>query len=512
MDIPNGVMCRFCGKKWFAHAVQSHERNCRRKITGLIDMLFEHKNAKFAYPPEFVEWPLPPKIDINSYNAHAFAEYSASQQPCPRCGRRLPMIGMADHMVDCNAETKSTVKSRAPELATVKLTQTVKGQRPGQTVQQSIGMPVNQPQYTQQIQNNYEEVEQYQPQDGESPPPLTRNKNQKIEIAPQGPDNRIQCQRCMRSFDPSRIDQHERICQKVKFHVAEKGEKDTRSELEKLTERNQKGFDPDRYKDMYGDDIGSIKKTAPPPKSNAKPGQKSGGMGGGMGATKQPAKPQKPQYDDDRLLPDGRLKCLVCGRGFAKDRIDKHMEICKGLVNMNTAPVAAKPLSNATSQYGVKGAAGFVEKRISGGFGAAPGSNQPLPQKTIPLQKPAPPQNDFKVAKQPTPSQGIKQPLKQAPSYGQSSAYGQASYGQSSGYGAQGQNSDVSEDGYDNYQMTTVAPKTTGQKPPVQQKAMPSKTVPPKMAGTPAKFCHGCGVGYQTNAKFCHECGEKRVM
>ena len=33
----------------------------------------------------------------------------------------------------------------------------------------------------------------------------------------------------------------------MKFHVTEKGEKDTRDEIQKLKERNQKGFDPSRY-------------------------------------------------------------------------------------------------------------------------------------------------------------------------------------------------------------------------------------------------------------------------
>ena len=72
----NGVMCRYCGKKWFPHSVASHERNCRRKITGQIDILYQTYHFKFAYPPEYIEWPLPPKTDLNSYNAHAFAEYS----------------------------------------------------------------------------------------------------------------------------------------------------------------------------------------------------------------------------------------------------------------------------------------------------------------------------------------------------------------------------------------------------------------------------------------------------
>lgn len=112
MDIPDGLMCRYCGKKWFPHSLFSHEKNCRKKICTHIDLLHQSYRGNFIYPPEFVEWPIPPKIDKDSYNAHAFAEYQAQQQPCPRCGRVFPLIGMPGHLSDCGADPK--MKAKAP--------------------------------------------------------------------------------------------------------------------------------------------------------------------------------------------------------------------------------------------------------------------------------------------------------------------------------------------------------------------------------------------------------------
>jgi hypothetical protein len=64
------------------------------------------------------------------------------------------------------------------------------------------------------------------------------------------------------------------------------------------------------------------------------------------------------------MLPDGRIMCLNCGRGFNQDRISKHQEVCSKLENIKfTSPGAAK-LSNTTSAYGIKGTAGFQAKTL----------------------------------------------------------------------------------------------------------------------------------------------------
>lgn len=60
------------------------------------------------------------------------------------------------------------------------------------------------------------------------------------------------------------------------------------------------------------------------------------GGGGGRGGPKSAAAPRRAPPDPygERLLPDGRVMCQKCGRGFAKDRIDKHEAVCTNLVNM----------------------------------------------------------------------------------------------------------------------------------------------------------------------------------
>ena len=61
-------------------------------------------------------------------------------------------------------------------------------------------------------------------------------------------------------------------------------------------------------------------------------------------------------------MQDGRIACSRCGRGFARDRVEKHEQICSNLANIEFASPGAKKLSNETALYGVKGAVGFVKK------------------------------------------------------------------------------------------------------------------------------------------------------
>ena len=148
---------------------------------------------------------------------HAFQEYSSSQQPCPRCGRRLPMIGMADHLSECNADPKER-KARAATQGAAKATVPTeeKTLRKGQMTQISIGpptpgmaSPMNRPITAGNVEGDYEA--------GGNGGNFGSNQefNQQMmqyEMGASGPDNRIECPRCHRKFDPSRIDQHERIC------------------------------------------------------------------------------------------------------------------------------------------------------------------------------------------------------------------------------------------------------------------------------------------------------------
>lgn len=76
--------------------------------------------------------------------------------------------------------------------------------------------------------------------------------------------------------------------------------------------------------------------------------------------TQQAAK-RKPE--NPNLLPDGRIKCIHCGRGFAADRIDKHQAVCSSLNNIKFT----KPGETVRKQttYGVKGAVGYVDRATS---------------------------------------------------------------------------------------------------------------------------------------------------
>lgn len=53
MDLKNGLACRYCAKKWFPHALSSHEKNCRTKIVKMIELLAKYYGIVFDFPPEY---------------------------------------------------------------------------------------------------------------------------------------------------------------------------------------------------------------------------------------------------------------------------------------------------------------------------------------------------------------------------------------------------------------------------------------------------------------------------
>ena len=75
MNMEAGLACRYCGKKWLAHDIVVHEKNCRLKVVKLVDTLYDQYRICLKYPPELVAWPLPPKISKVAYNNHALREY-----------------------------------------------------------------------------------------------------------------------------------------------------------------------------------------------------------------------------------------------------------------------------------------------------------------------------------------------------------------------------------------------------------------------------------------------------
>ncbi|CAL6080739.1 C2HC-type_zinc-finger domain-containing protein [Hexamita inflata] len=139
MELPNSLVCRYCGDKLLPHSIRSHERSCRRKLVKIVDMLFLKESLKFDYPPEYSEWPIPSKSDLQKYNDHAQREFKEGQQACPRCGSRFSMFEMQDHVLKC--EATEFVKSSEPQLDTNKLAAKPDEKRRDQTIQLSLGVP-----------------------------------------------------------------------------------------------------------------------------------------------------------------------------------------------------------------------------------------------------------------------------------------------------------------------------------------------------------------------------------
>lgn len=91
-----------------------------------------------------------------------------------------------------------------------------------------------------------------------------------------------------------------------------------------MIERNQKGFDGSRWAEMGG---GSGQGGAHAYGGGSAPrGSVKSGAAGRGGPPKSSGAKRAAANDPygDRLMSDGRVMCSKCGRGFAKDRIDKH--------------------------------------------------------------------------------------------------------------------------------------------------------------------------------------------
>ena len=164
-------------------------------------------------------------------------------------------------------------------------------------------------------------------------------------------------------------------------------------------------------------------------------------------------------------MSDGRIECRRCGRGFARERIEKHENICKGLENfaIRQAPPGG---STERAQNGIPPARPGAQVRAPpagrNGSQAAPGA------RNVP-------------GRQPPPAQGRAAPAQISRQGARQSA------GQSTG-----------QVEYDDFST---------QKPRQQQGAARGHAPSPG----PSRFCGECGGVYATaTAKFCTECGQKR--
>ncbi|CAL6017534.1 C2HC-type_zinc-finger domain-containing protein [Hexamita inflata] len=295
MELPNSLVCRYCGDKLLPHSIRSHERSCRRKLVKIVDVMFQKDTLKFDYPPEYSEWPIPSKSDLQKYNDHAQREFKESQQACPRCGSRFSMFEMQDHVLKC--EATEFAKSSEAQLGTKQLTEKLDEKRRDQTIQISLGVP---------------EVTEDTSNQG------VKNKKEK--------------------------------------HVY--SEKDVKAII-KLTERVQNGHVPDNYKDVHSDNsIKRILHyyNRQEPKNKYLKQQNNNVVisieisekqdNNNKTSTKQQEKVcfggRKFKFDDIPLPkthnnnqmfdvaegPDNRVGCKVCKRMFDPSRINKHEESC----------------------------------------------------------------------------------------------------------------------------------------------------------------------------------------
>ncbi|KAH0575292.1 C2HC-type zinc-finger domain-containing protein [Spironucleus salmonicida] len=317
MNVQNGLVCRFCGKKWFKHDIVPHEKNCRLKIVKMVDVLYQSYRIQLLYPPEIEEWPVPPKISLINYNNHASKHFQATWQPCPKCTRAYPPIALADHINECDGEGPIR-KANAP-IKKAELRGTIK---PGQMVakagtmmdtQKGIGSPLDAPQ----------DLPLRRPETNSGTIGGQRGASQQVEEYAQqdtSNDDRMGCSRCGRKFAMNRIAAHEKICNKLR-HGPPPGPDEFHKKDKTDAEWARTGFDPARYDTM-----------------GAAPSKFSGAKG----AVKKPQTAPKRPVDPfaAQAMTDGRIACKRCGRGFAKDRIEKHETICKGLENfVQYAPV-----------------------------------------------------------------------------------------------------------------------------------------------------------------------------
>ncbi|CAL6017556.1 C2HC-type_zinc-finger domain-containing protein [Hexamita inflata] len=280
MELPNSLVCRYCGDKLLPHSIRSHEKSCRHKLIQIVDILFLKESLKFDYPPENSEWPIPSKSDLLKYNDHAQREFKEGQQACPRCGSRFSMFEMQDHVLKC--EASEFVKSSEAQLGTKQLTEKLDEKRRDQTIQISLGVP---------------EVTEDQSNQG------VKNKKEK--------------------------------------HVY--SEKDVKAII-KLTERVQKGFIPDNYKDVYSDN--SIQRILhyynryEPKNKEKRNGLQTKTCHPDVNYINNetrfkhafdevPIKVGKILEDEIRDGPDDRKQCKICKRMFGPNRIEQHQQLCE---------------------------------------------------------------------------------------------------------------------------------------------------------------------------------------
>lgn len=297
MEVPNGLACRYCGRRWFKHDIQVHEKNCYLKCISIIKTLEgRYHKLLLTRPPAWEEWPLPPKVPLQRYNENARQCYNAGWCACDRCQRRFPIQALAEHIQGC---TETAPKSRRPGSGTG----SARASGAGTAEQASSFTP------------NWSKPERHTSSLASSSAGQAAGNSEAkiggsggynldaIDEGPGGDDGRIACRRCGRKFAADRIDRHESVCKALKTEPEKIGE--TMKKSTRVPDVSEPGSAPKGYV----------------PRGTGKSALKGGG-----GA---------PFGGDSSERDDGRVSCRRCGRKFAPDRIDKHESICSGLQNID---------------------------------------------------------------------------------------------------------------------------------------------------------------------------------
>lgn len=398
MDIPNGLVCRYCGKKWFKHDIVQHEKNCFTKLQKIVQVIQGRiSGVVIPLPPPYEDWPVPPATPLSQYNQIALKAYNNSWAPCPGCSRRFPILALNDHLSECSAPISS--RRAAPTRSAGSGAGLGSSQRMGGT-QKAYRSPAQRIDAKEAAKSASfaaaaasAGVRPGQPQRRPAPSggaggaggsgrfagassgaggderPSAKGAysldNLPADAYDEDPEGRIACQRCGRKFAPDRIGAHESVCMKLKSTPDQPRRgvaAVSNSDRAKMVSRGGTGpMGPTRE--------GALKYSA---FAKGVPGV--GGHSGARGG-------DDPVFDEVEA-DDGRVACRRCGRKFNPDRIDKHESICQSLTNIDPragAPAfraSAKPsLSSSTRRpsAGVSGSTPAKARQTAGGMGSTGG-------------------------------------------------------------------------------------------------------------------------------------------
>lgn len=327
---PASVVCYICGREFGTKSINIHEPQCMKK--------WEIENNKL---PRELKRPRPKKpedggkvMTREQMNEAAWEASKAQLIPCPNCARtfnpeRLPVHlrsckpkpGQAPASSQSNSYTSSSSYSKPIPKEPVYVLCYICGRKYG-----TKSIEIHEPQC----------LEKWKLENDNLPKNLRRPVPVKPDLGPGGGLNSngaydlnamneaaweaskaqlVPCENCGRRFQPDRLQVHQRSCKPG--NVAKKV-----GQSQNFSNNNAE------YEQTPPNNV----RQSQPAKTNN--GYASGGGGGGGfdnqpigGAKKKPQIFTVPNEDGPRL---DLQECPNCGRNFAADRIDKHVNVCGG--------------------------------------------------------------------------------------------------------------------------------------------------------------------------------------